>query len=64
MFNKASPQAVEMASVEVGDVRSGTRDDATLERLGKKPVLSRTFGFMTSLGFSCTVLITWEGSLL
>ncbi|KAI0444454.1 putative GABA permease [Xylaria telfairii] len=38
-------------------------DDATLTRLGKKPVLKRNFGFMTILGFSCTVLITWEGSL-
>lgn len=39
-------------------------DDATLARLGKKPVLQRRFSFITSLGFSCTVLITWEGSLL
>ncbi|KAI1370332.1 putative GABA permease [Hypoxylon crocopeplum] len=39
-------------------------DDATLARLGKKPVLKRNFGFMTILGFSCTVLITWEGSLI
>ncbi|KAH9999240.1 putative GABA permease [Xylariaceae sp. FL0662B] len=40
------------------------RDDAALERLGKRPVLKRNFGFMTILGFSCTVLITWEGSLI
>jgi hypothetical protein len=39
------------------------QDDATLARLGKKSVLKRNFGFMTILGFSCTVLITWEGSL-
>ncbi|KAI0430577.1 amino acid/polyamine transporter I [Xylaria sp. FL1042] len=38
-------------------------DDAALARLGKKPVLKRNFGFLTILGFSCTVLITWEGSL-
>ena len=36
-------------------------DDRNLKRLGKKPVLRRTFGFMSVLGFSCTVLITWEG---
>ncbi|KAI1110230.1 putative GABA permease [Nemania sp. NC0429] len=42
---------------------SGSRDDAALARLGKKPVLKRSFGFLTILGFSCTVLITWEGSL-
>ncbi|OTA96835.1 hypothetical protein M434DRAFT_392522 [Hypoxylon sp. CO27-5] len=41
-----------------------SRDDATLARLGKKPVLKRNFGFMAVLGFSCTVLITWEGSLI
>ncbi|KAI0173198.1 putative GABA permease [Hypoxylon sp. FL1284] len=40
-----------------------SRDDAILARLGKKPVLKRHFGFMSILGFSCTVLITWEGSL-
>lgn len=44
--------------------RSVSGDDATLARLGKKPVLKRNFGFMTILGFSCTVLITWEGSLV
>jgi choline transport protein len=41
-----------------------SRDDAALARLGKKPVLKRHFGFMTILGFSCTILITWEGSLV
>ncbi|KAI0466805.1 amino acid/polyamine transporter I [Xylaria cf. heliscus] len=38
-------------------------DDVALTRLGKKPVLKRNFGFLTILGFSCTVLITWEGAL-
>ncbi|KAJ8123034.1 hypothetical protein ONZ43_g918 [Nemania bipapillata] len=42
---------------------SASRDDALLARLGKKPVLKRNFGFLSILGFSCTVLITWEGSL-
>ncbi|KAI0964960.1 amino acid transporter-like protein [Xylaria arbuscula] len=40
-----------------------SRDDVALARLGRKPVLKRNFGFLTILGFSCTVLITWEGSL-
>ncbi|KAI1114884.1 amino acid/polyamine transporter I [Nemania sp. NC0429] len=44
--------------------RSSSRDDAALARLGKKSVLKRSFGFWTILGFSCTVLITWEGSLI
>lgn len=39
------------------------RDRADLIRLGKKPVLRRNFGFMSMLGFSCTVLTTWEATL-
>lgn len=42
----------------------GSGDDAALERLGKVPVLRRSFGFVTLLGFSCTILITWEATLL
>ncbi|KAI1457798.1 putative GABA permease [Annulohypoxylon moriforme] len=41
-----------------------SRDDRDLIRLGKNPVLKRNFGFMSILGFSCTVLITWEGMLI
>jgi choline transport protein len=40
-----------------------SRDDKDLMRLGKKPALKRNFGFMQILGFSCTVLVTWEGIL-
>lgn len=47
-----------------GHAAMDSRDDANLARLGKKPVLKRHFGFMTILGFSCTILITWEGSLM
>ncbi|KAL1957144.1 hypothetical protein VTO42DRAFT_6287 [Malbranchea cinnamomea] len=43
---------------------SQDRDRDELLRLGKKQVLRRNFGFMSILGFSCTVLITWEGSLI
>ncbi|CAM1509634.1 Fc.00g033730.m01.CDS01 [Cosmosporella sp. VM-42] len=35
-------------------------DNDQLARLGKKQVLKRNFGFMSILGFSCTILITWE----
>ncbi|KAI0397208.1 putative GABA permease [Xylariaceae sp. FL0594] len=49
--------------IKEGHSAASFRDDAVLVRLGKKPVLKRNFGFMTILGFSCTVLITWEGSL-
>ncbi|CAJ2505384.1 Uu.00g127780.m01.CDS01 [Anthostomella pinea] len=41
-----------------------SRDERDLLRLGKRSVLKRNFGFMSILGFSCTVLITWEGILI
>ncbi|KAI1909677.1 hypothetical protein LOZ58_005006 [Ophidiomyces ophidiicola] len=43
---------------------SQDRDRDELQRLGKKQVLRRNFAFMSILGFSCTVLITWEGALI
>ncbi|RKL16410.1 hypothetical protein BFJ68_g5022 [Fusarium oxysporum] len=36
-------------------------DNAQLAKLGKK---SRNFGGWTILGFSCAVLVTWEGTLM
>ncbi|KAI1174994.1 amino acid transporter [Nemania sp. FL0916] len=39
-------------------------DEATLRRLGKRPRLTRTFGFMSVLGFSCSSLCSWESVLL
>ncbi|MCJ1451301.1 hypothetical protein MMC28_001637 [Mycoblastus sanguinarius] len=44
--------------------RPWDRDADQLTRLGKVPVLKRNFGFLSLLGFSCTVLVTWEGTLL
>ncbi|PKX97799.1 putative GABA permease [Aspergillus novofumigatus IBT 16806] len=43
------------------EVRSHDRDVTDLARLGKKSVLKRTFGILSTLGFSCTILATWEG---
>ncbi|KAI1396457.1 amino acid transporter [Hypoxylon fuscum] len=40
------------------------RDNQTLTRLGKVPVLKRNFALMSMLGFSCTVMNTWEGELV
>lgn len=40
-----------------------TRDDKEMAYLGKTPQLKRNFGFMSILGFSCTLMITWEGML-
>ncbi|EEA25329.1 GABA permease, putative [Talaromyces marneffei ATCC 18224] len=51
-----------MASREVeGTTSSKQRDEVDLARLGKRSVLKRSFGFMAVLGFSTTILITWEG---
>ncbi|KAF2734354.1 amino acid transporter [Polyplosphaeria fusca] len=38
-------------------------DDIQLRRLGKRPLLKRSFGFMSILGFSCSALISWEGMM-
>jgi amino acid transporter len=48
--------------VEPNSARSanGYTDRDQLARLGKQQVLKRNFGFMSILGFSCTILITWE----
>ncbi|KAH6949611.1 amino acid/polyamine transporter I [Fusarium avenaceum] len=48
--------------VEPNPARSanGYTDRDQLARLGKQQVLKRNFGFMSILGFSCTILITWE----
>ncbi|KAF9701272.1 hypothetical protein EKO04_001168 [Ascochyta lentis] len=60
--NRAKPGAASCV-VEEGECNVYTRDERDLMRLGKKPVLKRNFGFMQILGFSCTVLVTWEGIL-
>ncbi|KAI1084204.1 amino acid transporter [Whalleya microplaca] len=40
------------------------RDNQVLSHLGKVPVLKRNFALMSMLGFSCTVMNTWEGELV
>ncbi|KAI1823338.1 amino acid transporter [Xylaria intraflava] len=39
-------------------------DDAYLQSLGKRPLLTRTFGLMSILGLSCSSLLSWEGVLV
>lgn len=58
---------MEEKAMDHGMAHEGTisdRDDQLLARLGKKPVLQRRFGFLAILGFTCTMLVTWEGSLI
>lgn len=38
-------------------------DRTELATLGKKQVLKRRFGFMSMIGFSCTLMATWAGLL-
>ncbi|RAO68089.1 uncharacterized protein BHQ10_004101 [Talaromyces amestolkiae] len=47
----------------VAPISDYDRDDANLQRMGKKPVLKRNFNVLSILGFSCTMLGTWEGVL-
>ncbi|GIC89002.1 putative GABA permease [Aspergillus udagawae] len=56
-----SHQLKERAVSANEEVRSHDRDATDLARLGKKSVLKRTFGILSTLGFSCTILATWEG---
>ncbi|XXH02204.1 polyamine transporter tpo5 [Hypoxylon texense] len=44
--------------------RQYSQDDETLRKLGKRPLLHRNFGFMSILGLSCTVMLSWEGILV
>ncbi|KAB8230922.1 amino acid/polyamine transporter I [Aspergillus alliaceus] len=46
---------------EIEDPSQENMDDINLARMGKRAVLRRNFGLMSILGFSCTILITWEG---
>ncbi|KAI1137559.1 amino acid transporter [Hypoxylon sp. FL0543] len=63
-LNFVSKEGARTSAFATSVTAPSSRDDATLARLGKRPVLKRNFGFMAILGFSCTVLITWEGSLI
>ncbi|KAF7446165.1 hypothetical protein PtrCC142_002276 [Pyrenophora tritici-repentis] len=63
----ASSSLSKSSDIELNAVPSRStdrQDDLALAKLGKKAVLKRRFGFLSILGFSCTVLITWEGSLV
>ena len=58
LMNETKPGAAASSAVELYN-----QDERDLMRLGKVPKLKRNFGFMQILGFSCTVLVTWEGFL-
>ncbi|RTE69483.1 hypothetical protein BHE90_016135 [Fusarium euwallaceae] len=56
-----SPEQTAESLQEVGP---DVFDHTQLARLGKRPVLKRNFRFLTILGFSCAILVTWEGTLM
>lgn len=68
-FELAEPPS-KSQTIRIGQRSAGNhdperdRDRDDLARLGKKQVLKRNFGFMSMLGFSCTMLVTWEGLLI
>ncbi|KAH6957167.1 amino acid/polyamine transporter I [Fusarium avenaceum] len=64
---KAANDVKISSAAEPDSGRSSTNnyhDKDQLERMGKKQVLRRNFGFLSILGFSCTILITWEAVLV
>ena len=49
---------------DIQPITKEERHTQVLGRLGKQSVLERRFGFLSILGFTCTILVTWDGSLL
>ncbi|PLB46264.1 amino acid transporter [Aspergillus steynii IBT 23096] len=64
MFSDSKEQTAS-TSEEDGEFIAHDRDDANLAQIGKKAVLKqqRNFGVLSILGFSCTIIATWEGLL-
>ena len=64
---KAAHGRVAVRAIDYGAGNAGipkafiTRDDKEMAYMGKKQQLKRNFGLMSMLGFSCTLMITWEG---
>ncbi|TQS33494.1 hypothetical protein Golomagni_06159 [Golovinomyces magnicellulatus] len=57
-------KGADLASVTEYHSDQDQKDHHQLATLGKKGVLKRTFHFISILGFSCTVLVTWEGATI
>jgi hypothetical protein len=59
MSDAASRSLVEIDAN--GEKPYTNRDEREMAYMGKKQQFKRNFGFMSMLGFSCTLMITWEG---
>ncbi|KAL9000336.1 MAG: hypothetical protein Q9169_001053 [Polycauliona sp. 2 TL-2023] len=64
VFDGTTHKSPEHTQIELEHQSSYDRDRDELARLGKRQVLKRNFGFMSMLGFSCTIMVTWEGMLV
>ncbi|KAL8783597.1 MAG: hypothetical protein Q9213_004526 [Squamulea squamosa] len=64
VFDGTAHKSPGHTQIELENQSSYDRDRDELARLGKKQVLKRNFGFMSMLGFSCTIMVTWEGMLV
>ncbi|KAL8896390.1 MAG: hypothetical protein Q9192_003116 [Flavoplaca navasiana] len=64
VFDGTDHKSPEHTQIELEHQSSYDRDRDELARLGKKQVLKRNFAFMSMLGFSCTIMVTWEGMLV
>ncbi|KAI1088173.1 putative GABA transporter [Rostrohypoxylon terebratum] len=58
------PHTMPAPSLTPKSETSPSGDDEILIRLGKRPLLNRSFGFMSILGLSCSSLCSWEGILV
>ncbi|KAJ5722583.1 Amino acid/polyamine transporter I [Penicillium malachiteum] len=54
----------EMVVQELDSSRYKNRDDEDMARQGKKQQFQRNFGFLSMLGFTTTMMCTWEAVLL
>jgi hypothetical protein len=48
----------------LGEPKGAVDDDERLRKLGKRPLLNDSFGFMSTLGLSCSTLCSCEGVLV
>lgn len=67
MLNSTLEKNVSQATAEAADggldlvsARSTAHDQNDMQRLGKKQVFERTFGFWSSFGFTNIYIATWE----
>ena len=61
--DKFQVQDATQDATEVPENASSRSDDHDIGQFGYKPELERRFGLLSMIGFSCTIMVTWEGLL-